>query len=313
MVTIIISYNHITIMIRILIAILMTTFSVVNAQESLPKKLSTLFSGKNKIVLVAAHRGDWRHAPENSLQGLKNSIVKGYDIVECDLKRTKDGELILMHDKTIDRTTTGKGKPEDYTLEEIKQFKLEDATPHATIHTIPTLKEFLKLAKGKVIVCIDKGFDYFNEAMKIVAELDMQEQIIYNIPCITLDSLKSLNLNYYNDHLVLNVLGLPLDTAAANKIANSYKSRGNTILHPTFNNDTIPFISWMRKVKTMKLGLWLNALWPEHDGGHNDDRAVEQNDPDGSWGWLIKNGATIIQTDRPQELLTYLRNKKLHP
>jgi glycerophosphoryl diester phosphodiesterase len=297
---------------KILLTIFLFSLFVANGQQSPQQKLNGVFNAKNKTVLVTAHRGDWRNAPENSLQGLKNSIKKGFDVVECDLKRTKDGVLILMHDKTIDRSTNGKGKPEDYTLEQIKQFKLEDAIPHATAHTIPTLKEFLELAKNKVIVCLDKGFDYFDEAMKIVTELDMQDQIIYNIPAITLDSLKLLNLQYYNDSVVLNILGFPIDTANANKIAESYKSRGRSILHPTFNNDTIPFISWMHRVKSMKLGLWLNSLWPEHNGVHHDDRAVEQNDPDGSWGWLIKNGATIIQTDRPTELLKYLKRKKVH-
>jgi len=263
-------------------------------------------------VLVAAHRGDWRNAPENSVQGLKNSIAKKFDIVECDLKRTKDGVLILLHDKTIDRTTTGTGKPENYTLAQLKQFKLKDASPHATAHTIPTLKEFLTLAKGQTIVCLDKGFDYFDEAMKIVTDLNMQHQIIYNIPAITLDSLKSLKLQYYNDSIVLNLLGFPVDTTAANKIAQSYKGRGNTIFHPIFNNDTIPFIAWMRKLPSMGFGLWLNALWPEHNAGHHDDRAVEQNDPDGSWLWLVQHGATILQSDRPTELLAYLKKKKLH-
>ena len=63
-------------------------------------------------VLVTAHRGDWRNTPENSVQSLKNCINMDVDIVEIDLKKTKDGQLILMYDKTIDRSTTGKGRPE---------------------------------------------------------------------------------------------------------------------------------------------------------------------------------------------------------
>ena len=61
-----------------------------------------------KSILVVSHRADWRNAPENSLQAIQNCIDMGVDMVEIDLKRTKDGHLILMHDKTIDRTTTGK-------------------------------------------------------------------------------------------------------------------------------------------------------------------------------------------------------------
>lgn len=72
--------------------------------------------------MVVSHRGDWRNAPENSLQAFQNCIDMGVDMVELDLKKTKDGELILMHDGTLDRTTNGTGKPEDYTLAELKNF-----------------------------------------------------------------------------------------------------------------------------------------------------------------------------------------------
>ena len=58
-------------------------------------------------ILVVSHRADWRNAPENSIQAIQNCINMGVDMIEIDLKRTKDGHLILMHDKTLNRTTTG--------------------------------------------------------------------------------------------------------------------------------------------------------------------------------------------------------------
>lgn len=51
--------------------------------------------------------------------------------------------------KTIDRTTTGKGKPEDYTLEELRQFRMRNGAGHKTRHLIPTFEEVMKLCKGK--------------------------------------------------------------------------------------------------------------------------------------------------------------------
>ena len=61
--------------------------------------------------MVVSHRGDWRNAPENSIQAFRNCIDMGVDMVELDLKKTKDGVLVLMHDKKIDRTMNGKGFP----------------------------------------------------------------------------------------------------------------------------------------------------------------------------------------------------------
>lgn len=265
-------------------------------------------------VLMAAHRGDWREAPENSSQGLKNCIAKGYDILEFDLERTKDGVLVVMHDKTIDRTTNGTGKPGDYTLAELRKFKLLNATGHPTKHLIPTLEEFLAAARSKIVICIDKGFLYFDQAMELVNKYDMQNQIIYNTPAITLDSLKHLKLKYRNDSIMINILRYPVDIVRAESLAQSYVKIPHVVLHPVFNSDTIAFVEkYMQNLRKRGFHLWLNALWPEHNGGHDDDRAVEFNQPDESWGWLIEHGATIIQTDRPKEFLQYLVSKKLRP
>jgi len=62
----------------------------------------------------------------------------------------------------------------------------------------------------------------------------------------------------------------------------------------------------IRKVKEAGIRVWKNSLWPGMNAGHDDEKAVD--DPDKYWGWVVKNGANIIQTDRPQELLDYLKS-----
>jgi glycerophosphoryl diester phosphodiesterase len=278
----------------------------------LEQVIQKLHNPNNKDVLIAAHRGDWRNAPENSIQGLKNCISMGVDIVELDLKKSKDGQLIIMHDETIDRTTTGKGKPENWILKDLKQLKLLHATGHPSDHEIPTLDEFCFEAKGKVVLCIDKGFQYFDEALEIVNKHNMNDQIIYNIPAVSLDSLKSLKFKNYNDKVLLNILRFPIEHTQANIMIRSYQNRKNIIMHPTFKSDTISYLKELPNLKKQGMGLWINALWAEHNGGHDDDRAVERDEPNQSWGWVIDHGATIIQTDRPKQLLEYLRKRQLH-
>ena len=77
------------------------------AQTNVDNILTKLQTCDESTVLVAAHRGDWRNYPENSLEGINSAIEMGVDIVELDLQCTKDSVLILMHDNTLDRTTTG--------------------------------------------------------------------------------------------------------------------------------------------------------------------------------------------------------------
>ncbi|RZK66506.1 MAG: glycerophosphodiester phosphodiesterase, partial [Pedobacter sp.] len=58
--------------------------------------------------------------------------------------------------------------------------------------------------------------------------------------------------------------------------------------------------------------VWLNSLWPSLNGGHDDDRAVEQNQKPESWGWLLDFNPVFIQSDRPADLIKYLKQRKLH-
>jgi hypothetical protein len=85
------------------------------------------------VMFWSDRGGDWRNDPENSLQSLKRAAVLGVDIVEMDLKRTKDGQLVLMHDKTLDRTTTGSGPVSDHTLGELQSLTLRAGTHHCDL------------------------------------------------------------------------------------------------------------------------------------------------------------------------------------
>ncbi|WP_295222807.1 glycerophosphodiester phosphodiesterase family protein, partial [uncultured Chryseobacterium sp.] len=77
-------------------------------------------------ILVAAHRGDWRNYPENSIKAIEGAIKMGVDIVEIDLHKTKDGQLIVMHDSRLDRTTNGKGEIAETSLEDIRKLFLKN-------------------------------------------------------------------------------------------------------------------------------------------------------------------------------------------
>ena len=65
-------------------------------------------------------------------------------------------------------------------------------------------------------------------------------------------------------------------------------------------------------VRTSGSKVWINSLWPSLNGGHDDDRAVEANEPDEAWGWILEQGALLIQTDRPAQLIRYLKKHRRH-
>ena len=71
---------------------------------------------------VWAHRGASGYAPENTLDAFRKAVEMGADGIELDVQMTKDGELVVIHDETIDRVSNGKGWVKDYTYEELKKF-----------------------------------------------------------------------------------------------------------------------------------------------------------------------------------------------
>jgi hypothetical protein len=111
-------------------------------------------------VYIVAHRGNTLAAieqmvPENSLECFEIAIQSGIvDMIEIDVRPTKDGELVIMHDETIDRTTNGKGKVSSYTYQELLKFdmKRDKVSPGVKI---PTLKQTFELCKGRIFLNLD--------------------------------------------------------------------------------------------------------------------------------------------------------------
>ena len=124
------------------------TITANNRTEAL---LSILKSNKPDYIFVVAHRGDWRHAPENSIAAIKSAISIGADMVEIDIQKTKDGDFVLMHDNSIDRTTNGKGYVSNYTIKELKNFRLRYNDGKLSNETIPTLKRHYRPVKAKFL------------------------------------------------------------------------------------------------------------------------------------------------------------------
>jgi len=115
----------------------------------------TSWTGRFPVVVIA-HRGFSGAAPENTLAAFSKAIETGCDMIEMDVQLSRDGEVVVIHDDTLDRTTNGKGKVSQHTLQDLKTF---DAglwfSPQFTGERIPALKEVLKLTRGKIPLAIE--------------------------------------------------------------------------------------------------------------------------------------------------------------
>ena len=127
---------------------------------------------------MACHRGDWRNWPENSLAAIESVIGMGADIMELDLKLTKDSVLVVCHDRTIDRTTSGKGRVCDITYDSIRRCVLKTGHGVKTTHRMPTLREALEVCKDRIVVNVDQGYEYYDLVLGVTEELGVTEQIL---------------------------------------------------------------------------------------------------------------------------------------
>lgn len=276
-----------------------------HAQQQVAEIRENLWNGNPAHVLVVSHRADWRNAPENSLQAIQNCIDMGVDMVEVDLKKTKDGHLILMHDRLINRTMNGKGEVKDFTLEELRKLRLKNGAGIKTRHLVPTLEEALCLCKGKVMINLDKGYDYFKEAYEVLEKTGTVDHCIIKAS-LPYEQVKAENGDVLDKMVFMPVIDLCKE--GAEKMIDDYLEHLKpAAFELVFREDTEEVRRLIKKVHDSGTSIFINALWPELCGGHDDDRAVELNEPDESWGWIISQGAKLIQTDRPALLLEYLQ------
>lgn len=278
-------------------------------QQRVDKLVRELSNPKSKKVLVVAHRGDWRNAPENSLQAFQNCIDMGVDMIELDLHMSKDSVLFLMHDETVNRTTNGRGKVSDLTAAELKKLRLRAGHGVVTSHEIPTFEEALNLCKGKILINVDKGYEYFKEAYQLMEKTGTTNQVVIKSGK-TIDKVQRENGDVIRKVIYMPIINL--NSASAEKEINACAAVKPVAIECCFGNADKNVQRLLKLVKQNGSKVWINSLWPSLNGGHDDDRAVEQNEPDESWGWILDQGAVLIQTDRPAQLIRYLKKHHRH-
>ncbi|AWI10614.1 glycerophosphodiester phosphodiesterase [Ereboglobus luteus] len=290
--------------------------AALNAADRVDQLRAKLFSRDIPDVLVVAHRGDWRYAPENSMQGIERSISLGVDVVEVDLQRTKDGVLILMHDSTLERTTSYKGKGGDKgkvsekTLAEIKKLTLKNGCGIRTPHKVPTLEELLVATKGRVLINLDKADRYFDEVFALLKKTGTTRQIIMKGSKPN-DEVKKLYGAYLDEVIYMPIVNL--DKEGAEQIIRDFRAGINPVAYELlYKHDTNPLPKQLARELKGNALIWYNTLWANMAGGHEDECAITQG-PDAAYGFLIDNlGTRIIQTDRSELLLNYLKKRRLH-
>lgn len=106
--------------------------------------------------LISCHRGCTEQAPENTVAAAIDAVRLGVDLVECDIRTTADGHLVIMHDSTVDRTTDGFGPISGMTLTQVRRLRIRD-TRFAILgeHRVPTMSELVDAVRGRAGFYLD--------------------------------------------------------------------------------------------------------------------------------------------------------------
>jgi len=180
---------------------------------------SIMVKAQTKII---AHRGFSGITPENTLISFQKAIECGADYFELDIHKTKDDSIVVIHDESIDRTSSNdmKGEIAEMTYSELNAVRVGFSKEFGDKYKnekIPTLREALELAKGKIKVCIEiKVYDVEKEVLNIVNDLGVNDEvIIFSFYYPVLTKIRELDKNIPTLFLVNNADIMILDSARA--------------------------------------------------------------------------------------------------
>ncbi|QEM07956.1 glycerophosphodiester phosphodiesterase family protein [Mucilaginibacter rubeus] len=240
--------------------------------------------------IVAAHRGDHVVYPENTLEAYKEAIKNEADYVEIDLRTTKDGELVSMHDGSINRMTDGKGQLKDFTLAELLQLKVESKdTASKQAFRIPTFKQILQLCKNRIGIYLDFKAADPEQAYQMIKEYGMEKQVLVYINSAA--QFTGWRKAAPKMPLMLSLPDSVKNTGDMKKFIDQYHP---DILDGSYNQYTTDMVALA--------GEYHIPVWP-------DIQSAGEGPAD--WNKALAVGLKGLQTDHPAALVKFLKEKGL--
>lgn len=275
-------------------------------------KLYAEFNDPNGRIMVAAHRGDWLYAPENTLSAVYNAIALGVDMIEIDVRRTRDGQLILMHDETVDRMTNGSGMVTELTFDTLLSLHVKESqggdTAAFTDEHIPTLEEVMNLVKGKAFVNLDKCWDVREDVYQVLLKTGTVDHGLFKSDADIDEVAAFLNSKPIRPEYmhIIHPPNVPvLDDPDA--LLSRIKPKAVEFI---FEDEHHPFgIEEAFGVFAGKCRVWINTMWDSLCAGHSDEKSLANSVY--GWEWAITRRVNMIQTDHSRQLMDYLNNDRL--
>ena len=260
-----------------------------------------------KQIIICAHRGVWGgNIPCNTIPSFDIAIRHGADMVELDVTASADGELFVFHPGKEDRQLNLRDVDiRKLPAAEVKKLRYVNFDGAATEEPIALLDDVLKHLKGKCFINVDKFGDNPVRIIEKIKKHHIAEQIVLKSgpQKAVLDMMEA----YAPD---LQYLAIISDNPETHEML--MQRRLNYVgLELVFTDDFSPLVAenFRNRVHADGKLLWGNSILFDYRrklaGNHSDDTALK-GDPDCGWGYFVKEGFDIIQTDWPLALSLYL-------
>jgi glycerophosphoryl diester phosphodiesterase len=261
---------------------LITLFVILGVAGSANAQSAKLPQSKNKTVVIA-HRGNHKVVPENTLASCREAIKCGADYVEVDLRTTKDGRLVVLHDAKVDRTTNGTGRIAELNLSEVRDLQVFNKNKKT--HRIPEFREILAACKGKINIYLDFKEADVAETWKQIMSAGMEKQVVVYIN----DERQYREWKEIAPDIPL-MTSLPKDITTKEGLLGFLKKTNVQVL------DNVKDSELVKAANEQGVAVWLDVQSPTEG-------------PE-SWKQALSKGVQGLQTDAPAQLLTYLKEQQ---
>lgn len=247
-------------------------------------------------ILISAHRGAHKSAPENSLAAISAAINFGAAFVEIDIRRTSDGVPVLMHDRDLARTTNASGEVSHMTMRDLATVQLRNADETVSHETVPTLRDALRLSRGRAFLMLDSKVDEPSDIAaiaEVVRDMDMMGAVL-------LYDFDPVNALAY--HAAMPGAIYMTRANSPELVATRIEQIRPDLLHIETSYATSAWTAFIDRLGAGSFAGVLGDIDAKFAAG--DARQLRD---------VIAARPDIIQTDHPAELIAIMRAAGLHP
>ncbi len=239
----------------------------------------------NGDVYVIAHRGAHNGIPENSLAAYQKAIDLGCDFVEIDVRTTKDGKFVSVHNSTIDSYIEGKtGRVSTMTLAELRALDIGSRVgPQWKGTQIPTFEEILELCQNNIGIYLDLKNAPVPELMKILKKYNMEKDVVWYIPASYISQIDDVNKEFANSFL------MP-DPGSARNISKVLSAVKTCVIASDMGELSNHFVEMAHKNNAMVF-------------------VDEKSGTEAEWEQILNWETDGIQTNRPEKLISFLKKR----